>query len=136
MGKASLLGSFEDTLHLSKEIDGVEPCLDFAHLHARAGDGSMNTYEEWINLLRTYKKELGIKAAQRIHAHLSGIEYSTKGERNHLMLNDSDFNLGALLQALVELDCGGRILCESPEHMDRDAILIKQKMTEMIEALP
>lgn len=136
MGKASLLGSFEDTLYLSKEIDGVEPCLDFAHLHARAGDGSMNTYEEWINLLRTYKKELGIKAAQRIHAHLSGIEYSTKGERNHLMLNDSDFNLGALLQALVELDCGGRILCESPEHMDRDAILIKQKMTEMIEALP
>ncbi|OGO17237.1 MAG: hypothetical protein A2Z14_01120 [Chloroflexi bacterium RBG_16_48_8] len=133
MGKGALLGSFEDTLLLSREIDGVEPCLDFAHLHARAGDGSMNSYAEWIKLLKTYKKELGGKAAQRIHAHLSGIEYGPKGERNHLMLNDSDFDLAGLLRALIELDCGGRILCESPEHMDEDALLIKQKMEEILQ---
>ncbi len=133
MGKGALLGSFKDTLLLSKEIDGVEPCLDFAHLHARAGDGSMNSYEEWCELLRTYERELGKKASHRIHAHLSGIEYGPKGERHHLMLNDSDFDLNGLLQALIDLDCGGRILCESPEHMDKDALLIKQKMEEMIQ---
>jgi deoxyribonuclease-4 len=135
MGKGALLGSFEDTLVLSKEIDGVEPCLDFAHLHARTGDGTMNSYEEWIALLRDYSKELGKKATQRIHAHLSGIEYGPKGEKNHLMLSDSDFNLVGLLQALIELDCGGRILCESPEHMDKDALLIKQKMEEIKQDL-
>ncbi len=39
MGKQAMLGSLEDTLVLSREIQGVEPCLDFAHLHARPGDG-------------------------------------------------------------------------------------------------
>lgn len=133
MGKISLLGSFEDTLTLSKEIDGVEPCLDFAHLHARSGDGSMNSYQEWIDLLTTYRKQLGKKASERIHAHLSGIEYSPKGERNHLMLDDSDFDLDALIRALVELNFGGRILCESPEDMDKDALLIKRKMEKITQ---
>jgi deoxyribonuclease-4 len=135
MGKGALLGSFEDTLILSKEIEGVEPCLDFAHLHARTGDGTMNSYDEWIDLLEAYRKELGKNAISRIHAHLSGIEYGPKGERNHLMLDDSDFNLTDLLQALVEFNCGGRILCESPEHMDKDALLIKQKMEEIKQDL-
>jgi deoxyribonuclease-4 len=135
MGKGALLGSFEDTLVFSKEIAGVEPCLDFAHLHARTGDGTMNSYEEWMTLLKVYKKELGNKAIERIHAHLSGIEYGPKGEKNHLMLSDSDFDLTGLLRALIELDCGGRILCESPEHMDKDALLIKHKIEQIRQDL-
>jgi len=28
---------------MSAAMDRVQPCLDFAHLHARPGDGTMNT---------------------------------------------------------------------------------------------
>src|SRR5574342_96782 len=35
MGKSAMLGSLEDTLAMSEAIEGVEPCIDFAHLHAR-----------------------------------------------------------------------------------------------------
>jgi deoxyribonuclease-4 len=125
MGKGSMLGSLEDTLILSQEIEGVEPCLDFAHLHARPGDGSINSYAEWRELLIKYRETLGTDGLQRLHCHLSGIEYGPKGERNHLMLADSDFDLEGLLQALADLDCQGRILCESPQDMDVDAQLIK-----------
>ncbi|NIS79102.1 MAG: TIM barrel protein [Anaerolineales bacterium] len=125
MGKGALLGSLEDTLAMSQEIEGVEPCLDFAHLHARAGDGSLNTYEAWCDVLRTYKKALGAGALKRLHCHLSGIQYGPKGERNHLMLADSDFDLDGLLRALEDFACSGRILCESPEDMDKDALVIK-----------
>jgi deoxyribonuclease-4 len=125
MGKGALLGSLQDTLVMTKEIDGVEPCLDFAHLHARAGDGSINSYEEWMTYMEEYQKALGKRSLKRIHAHLSGIEYSEKGERNHLFLEDSDFDLDGLLRALADMDCGGRILCESPKFMDRDALVIK-----------
>ena len=45
MGKSAMLGSLEDTLAMSKAIENVQPCLDFAHLHARPGDGSMNTHD-------------------------------------------------------------------------------------------
>jgi deoxyribonuclease-4 len=125
MGKSAMLGSLADTLIMAQEIDGVEPCLDFAHLHARPGDGSVNSYEEWSSSLETYREALGQDSLGRLHCHLSGIEYGEKGELNHLMLADSDFDLEALLQALVDFNCGGRILCESPEEMDRDALVIK-----------
>jgi deoxyribonuclease-4 len=128
-----MLGSLGDTLIMAGEIENVEPCLDFAHLHARAGDGSINSYEEWIQALETYRSTLGADALKRLHCHLSGIAYTQKGEQNHLMLVDSDFNLEALLRALLDMNCAGRILCESPEHMDKDALLIKRTMRSLLE---
>ena len=123
MGKGAMLGSLGDTLEMST-IDGVEPCLDFAHLHARPGDGTMNTTEEWIELLQAYRKALGDDSLKRLHCHLSGIEYSDKGEQNHLVISESDFDLEALFKALSELNAEGRILCESPTLED-DALYIQ-----------
>lgn len=125
MGKSAMLGSLEDTLTMSKEIPGVEPCLDFAHLHARTGDGSLNSKDEWIPLLEKYAKVLGKDTLQRLHIHMSGIEYSEKGERNHLPIAESDFYLEGLFSALKEMKCGGRILCESP-ILEDDALYMKQ----------
>jgi deoxyribonuclease-4 len=125
MGKSAMLGSFEDTLEMSKAIEGVEPCLDFAHLHARPGDGTINTYDEWSALLKMYQNALGKKALKRLHIHLSGIEYGPKGEKNHLALDKSDLKLKLLFQALNDFNCAGRILCESP-IMEEDALNMKK----------
>jgi len=124
MGKTAMLGSLEDTLAMSREVPGVAPCLDFAHLHARSGDGSMNSFEEWSIALIGYAQSMGAQAMQNLHIHLSGIEYGPKGERNHLPLAQSDFNLKALFQALKQHNCAGRILCESPE-MEKDAAYLQ-----------
>jgi deoxyribonuclease-4 len=126
MGKAAMLGSLDDTLAISAAIDGVEPCLDFAHLHARRGDGSMNTYAEWQAVLESYQASLGKAALQRLHIHLSGIEYTAKGEKEHLPMAESDFDLDALLQALRDFEAGGRIVCESPV-LEEDTDLIRQR---------
>jgi len=125
MGKSAMLGSFEDTLEMSKTIEGVEPCIDFAHLHARPGDGTMNTYDEWGTLLKAYQKALGKKALKRLHIHLSGIEYGPKGEKNHLPVAESDLKLNDLFKALKEFGCAGRILCESP-IMEEDALNMRK----------
>src|SRR5512140_2376052 len=110
MGKSAMLGSFEDTLAMSRAIDGVLPCMDFAHLHARPGDGTMNTYDEWSAILKAYQKALGKKALKRLHVHLSGIEYGPKWEKEHLKLADADLDLKALMRPLQDFGCGGRIL--------------------------
>lgn len=130
MGKSAMLGSLDDTLQMSKAIPGVEPCLDFAHLHARAGDGSFNTYEEWSRVLEAYGNTLGKEALNRLHIHLSGIEYGPKGERNHLSLEEADLDLKALFQALKAFGACGRILCESPV-MEDDALKMKQVWEEL-----
>lgn len=124
MGKSAMLGSLEDTLEMSKAIPGVEPCLDFAHLHARPGDGSVNSFAEWKGMLTQYQQALGDASLSRLHIHLSGIEYGNKGEKNHLPLKDSDLNLEALFDALADMRCSGRILCESP-IMEEDALYMQ-----------
>ena len=130
MGKSAMLGSLEDTLAMSKAIPGVLPCLDFAHLHARPGDGSMNSADEWRRVFEAYGNALGTDALQNIHAHLSGIAYTPKGEKEHLPLMESDFDLDALLQILAEFNCGGRIVCESP-ILEEDALLIRRRWREI-----
>jgi len=125
MGKSAMLGSFEDTLEMSKAIKGVLPCLDFAHLHARPGDGTMNTVKEWTKLLEAYQASLGKEALKSLHIHLSGIEYGPKGEKNHLALGESDLKINFLFQVLHDFGCGGRILCESP-IMEADAENMKK----------
>jgi deoxyribonuclease IV len=125
MGKSAMLGSFEDTLEMSRAIQGVLPCLDFAHLHARPGDGTMNTVKEWTRVLEAYEAALGKEALKKLHIHLSGIEYGPKGEKNHLPLDQSDLKLKFLFAVLKEFGCGGRILCESP-IMEEDALNMKK----------
>lgn len=124
MGKSAMLGSLEDTIKISQEIEGVAPCIDFAHLHARPGDGSHNTYAEWAQTFEFYGRELGADALKELHCHLSGIEYSTKGEREHLTLEESDLDFASILQALLDFDCAGRILVESP-ILEDDANLVR-----------
>ncbi len=125
MGKSAMLGSLEDTLEMSKAIKGVQPCLDFAHLHARPGDGTMNTVKEWTQILEAYQKSLGKEALKNLHIHLSGIEYGPKGEKNHLALGESDLKINFLFQVLKDFGCAGRILCESP-IMEADAENMKK----------
>lgn len=129
MGKSAMIGSLEDCIAMSLAGPQVLPCIDFAHLHARAGDGSINSYAEWSYTLTRLREALGGEALSCLHIHLSGIEYSLKGERNHLPMLESDFKLNDLLKALKDFRCSGRILCESPV-MEEDALLIKTRWLE------
>ena len=124
MGKSAMLGSLDDTLEMGRRVLGVEPCVDFAHLHARPGDGSVNTYAEFAQVLEKIAAVLGSTALTSLHIHLSGIEYGFKGEKQHLELKDSDLNFHELFRALADFKCGGRILCESP-IMEDDALVLK-----------
>ncbi len=130
MGKSAMLGSLEDTVEMAKSIPGVLPCVDFAHLHARPGDGSLNSYEEWSARLEMVAKALGEQALKRLHIHLSGIEYGPKGEKNHLPVAESDLDLKGLFRALHACGASGRILCESPA-MEDDAIYMKKVWQEV-----
>jgi len=125
MGKSAMLGSLEDTLAMSKAIKGVQPCLDFAHLHARPGDGTVNSVKEWSQIIEAYQAALGKEALKDLHIHLSGIEYGPKGEKKHLALGESDLKINFLFEVLKDYGCAGRILCESP-IMEADAQNMKK----------
>ncbi len=129
-GKAAMLGSLSDVLEMAKTIPGVIPCIDFAHLHARLGDGAMNTYEEWTQALDLYSNSLGKKALHNMHIHLSGINYGPKGEMNHLIMEEADLDFGNLFRALKDVGAKGRIMCESPV-LEVDALKFKHMWIEV-----
>ena len=128
-GKATQFGSIDELLQLSSEVDHVLPCIDFSHLHART-NGKINTYKEFKEILEKSEAMLGKEFLKNLHCHVSGIKYSEKGERNHLILEESDFNYKDLLKALKEFDCNGIIICESP-NIEDDALLLKKTFEEL-----
>ncbi len=123
MGKPSQFGTIEEICNLSIELEGVAPCIDFAHWHARTG--AFNSYPEFASILQEVEERLGRVALDNMHIHASGIAYGKKGETKHLNLKESDFQYAELLQALKDYDAKGMVVCESP-NLEEDALLLQE----------
>ena len=122
MGKLSEFGTIEEVLNLSTELEGIAPCLDFAHWHAR--NGKSNSFQEFVSILKQVEQQLGRAALDNMHIHASGIAYGKKGEIKHLNLKESDFQYAELLKALKDYDAKGIVICESP-NLEEDALLLQ-----------
>jgi len=123
-GKPSQFGTLEEILQLGSELEGVAPCLDFSHWHARTGKA--NSYQEFSDILDQVEQRLGRQALDNMHIHVSGIAYGKKGEIKHLMLPDSDFRYSELLKALKERKAKGVVISESVPYLEQDALLLQQ----------
>ncbi|MCA9385513.1 TIM barrel protein [Candidatus Dojkabacteria bacterium] len=155
-GKAAQFGDLEVLIRLIEDFPGkpMKFCFDFAHKHARDG-GGWNSYEEFDQMLGLIRKHFGQTFLDDMHIHISGIQYSPKGERNHLTLLPSqeayreegidvgglakyyaeleqkgrletpDIKWKELLTALKDNKVGGIVVCESP-NLEEDALLMQQ----------
>jgi deoxyribonuclease-4 len=125
VGKKSAFGSLEENIRLSQELEMVEPCIDFAHLHAR-GDVRIKGEDDYKAIFEKLERELG-DYVKRFHCHFSEIEYSEKGERSHMPLgsaNEPPYK--PLMKMLAENGYSGTIICESPQ-IDIDAAKMKKE---------
>ena len=128
-GKHSQFGSVDELFKLSSELEGVLPCIDFSHVHARA-NGKMNTYSEFCEVLEKLEKNCGKTALKNLHCHVQGVNYSEKGERNHLIFSESDFNYQDLMKAFFDFKCEGVIICESP-NLETDALTLQKTYSKL-----
>jgi len=123
MGKHSQFGTLEEVLAVSKEFD-IYPCVDVAHMHARA-NGGINSTEEWDVLLDEYAGVLGKDSLKKMHLHFSGIAYGAKGEKNHVPVLESDAKWENFLKVLKKRKVGGFLVCESP-LLEDDTLLLRK----------
>jgi deoxyribonuclease IV len=121
-GKHSAFGNLDELLQLAKELK-IGICIDFAHLHART-NGKLNSKKDFDEIFLKVKNVLGSKALKNMHMHVSGINYTEKGERNHLMLQNSDFKIKSFVESLKHFNVEGILICESP-NPEEDALYIK-----------
>ena len=122
-GKKTQWGDLDEIIRLSKQFDKVLPCIDFSHLHARH-NGIYNTYDEFSRILEKMGNEIGDYSLENFHGHLAGIAYGEKGEKNHLILEESDMNYKDVLRAMKNFNVKGALVCESP-NIEGDCKLIK-----------
>ena len=121
-GKKTQWGDIDEIIKLSKDFEKVLPCVDFSHIHAREA-GIYNTYDEFCKIFDKIGTELGQVALDNFHAHIAGIEYTQKGEKQHLNLENSDFNYKDLLKAFKTFNVKGAVVCESP-NIEEDCKLL------------
>ena len=131
MGKHSEFGTVEEILDLCTEVEGLAPCIDFAHWHARSG--AANSYPEFASILAQVRERLGRVALDDMHIHLSGIKYGGKGEIKHLDLPESDLQYVELLKALRDYEVRGLVICESP-NLEGDALLLQTTYNSLLKA--
>jgi deoxyribonuclease IV len=115
-GKATQFGTLNELISLSKEVN-ISLCIDFAHLLAR---DNFIDYDKVLNSLTDFK---------HIHCHFSGIEYTIKGERRHLLTEEEDIKI--LLSKLVKNNFSATIINESPMPFN-DALKTKSILMSLI----
>jgi deoxyribonuclease-4 len=124
-GKKSAYGSLEEIVDLAEHfgLKNVVPVIDFAHYHAR--EGRLNSKEDYSKILSFVENRLGADAAKNFHCHFSGIEFTDKGEKNHLPISSNSPPFAPLAQAWKENGWSGKAICESPE-IERDALKMQK----------
>jgi len=135
MGKGAMFGNLDEVVQLSKDVPGILPCIDWAHLHARRGDGTFNSYAEFADALERVKTVLGETGLKTLHFHISGIAYTAKGEKEHLPLNEADLRYRELLQAFVDYGVEGTAAIEAPEPFHTADALTFQATYRRLSAL-
>nr|WP_306267027.1 TIM barrel protein [Pararhizobium sp. IMCC3301] len=86
-GKVGQLGSVDQILSLSKQLEGVHPCIDFGHVHAR----TLGTLEQSNNifvLCNEIQNFLDNNPLKRAHFHYTPIHFGPRGEIQHRAVED------------------------------------------------
>ncbi|MCX8197486.1 MAG: TIM barrel protein [Candidatus Micrarchaeota archaeon] len=124
-GKPSAYGSLDEIIDLAEHfgIDKVMPVIDYAHYHAR--EARLESKSQYEKVLHEVEKRLGSKAAKDFHCHFSGIEFTPKGEKNHLEVSSNSPPFEQLAKAWKENGWSGRVICESP-LLEKDALKLKK----------
>ena len=114
-GKPTQHGTPEELVEVCNAVDMALPCIDWAHMHAR-NNGGWNTYDDWCSMLELLGSGIKKKVLQRMHMHVSGIEYGAAGEKKHIPLPRSDLNYKELMKALKAFDVRGTLIVEAPDE--------------------
>jgi len=133
MGKMNQLGNLKEIMEICQLDDRIIPTIDFGHLHARR-QGSLNTEEDFSNVLEAIENKIGNYRAKNIHIHFSQLEFSSAGERRHLTFDDEQYGpfFINLAKQLVKRSMTAVIICESANTMIRDALTMKNMYRNLL----
>jgi deoxyribonuclease-4 len=121
MGRGKTWGTLPEIGRVVREMKGVRPVVDFAHIHARHG-GCLRSREDFLRVV----EEARSICPGRLHCHYSCIEYTGAGEKRHLPLSAKDPDFSLLAPALQGLSGDCTVICETPLPV-ADAVAMREE---------
>ncbi len=119
MGKKASWGTLKEIAEVMDSVEGTEPVLDVAHVHAR-DQGCLRTTDD----MKSLTDEFFLLAGDIPHFHISCIKYGDKGELSHLPLASKDPDMSMLAEVLDDCKKDCNFICESP-LMEEDAVVFR-----------
>ncbi len=134
MGKINQLGNVDEVLELCKISETFMPCFDFGHINAREM-GSLNTPDDFLNIVSKTKNALGEERSKRFHVHFTRIAFTDGGEKNHIPYDDESFGpcFDPFAEVIVSENLEPVVICESPGTQARDALIYKSILENIMK---
>lgn len=127
MGKKNQLGTLEEVITLCKLDPRLVPVVDFGHLNARDCGGVFTSADDYRRVFDRIGAELGDEVARNLHCHFSCIEWTDKGEKQHLTFDATEWgpDYHPLIETIYREGLTPTLICESDGTQSTDALLMK-----------
>ena len=112
-GKRNQLGSLTEILSICGQVQKARPCIDFGHLHA-FNRGGFQSPSSILEVFDEVEYKLGPGSSSCCHLHITPMEYTAGGERQHKAYGEIEPERQQL--DLFE-DTGARPYYPIPEHL-------------------
>ena len=119
MGRVRDFGSIDDVTEISRQVDFVQPVLDFAHMHATS-DGAYTDVDSFASALEAADEVM--EPGVPFHIHFSDIAYANRNETKHLPYGEGTLRAEPLREALARFDRAATVISESPDDASTQAI--------------
>ncbi len=119
-GRQEVVGSLDEVLKLVKNVKGVVPVINFAHVHAR-GFGLFKEPEDFDDVLTKVEKS---QEDGHLHSHFSGVEHAEGNELRYTPIKKGDLRFEPLAECLLDNDYDLTIVSSSP-LLEHDAMYMK-----------
>jgi len=119
MGRVRDFGSIDDVIEISRQVDFVQPVLDFAHMHATS-DGAYTGVDSFASALEAADEAM--EPGVPFHIHFSDIAYANRNETKHLPYGEGTLRAEPLRDALLRFDRAATVISESPDDASTQAI--------------
>jgi deoxyribonuclease-4 len=134
MGRKSQVGTIDEIIAISQQVEGTQLVIDWGHLHA-LHQGALKKVEDFRAIAEKVEQKLGTEALRSMHCHFSAIEFGSQGEKRHHTLDETRYGPDFRMLAEVIADFGlhPTIICETP-ILDVDARRMRDTLKEVLES--
>ena len=126
MGKQKVFGTLDEIIEICKNVKGIIPVIDLAHIHARE-NGSLKKREDYERIF----EKLNQLRLKHYLINITGVLYENGNDFYHLPIKRGDMPIAPLIEIILDNNYNVTLISESP-LLEHDAVYIRLQVEKAI----